>query len=70
VMIFSRMMTMTMARTPEGKSRTTRVPAATPSRGAFNRCVKSAQLAIADAAANSDHLVSPEDANRLATARQ
>ncbi len=41
------------------------------SRGnAFNGTVKGVQLAIADAAENSDHLVSPEDAIRIAMARQ
>jgi arylsulfatase A-like enzyme len=41
------------------------------SRGnAFNGRVKGVQLAIADAAENSDHLVSPEDAIRIAMARQ
>ena len=41
------------------------------SRGnAFNGKVKGVQLAIADAAENSDHLVSPEDAIRIAMARQ
>jgi len=37
---------------------------------AFNGTVKGVQLAIADAAENSDHLVSPEDAIRIAMARQ
>ena len=41
------------------------------SRGnAFNGRVKGVQLAIADAAESSDHLVSPEDAIRIAMARQ
>ena len=41
------------------------------SRGnAFNGIVKGVQLAIADAAENADHLVSPEDAIRIATAQQ
>src|SRR5271167_3317965 len=41
------------------------------SRGnAFNGRVKGVQLAIADAAENSDHLVSPEVAIRIAMARQ
>src|SRR6266480_4156725 len=41
------------------------------SRGnAFNGSVKGVQLAIADAAENSDHLVLPEDAIRVAMARQ
>jgi arylsulfatase A-like enzyme len=41
------------------------------SRGnAFNGRVKGVQLAIADAAESSDHLVSPEDAIRVAMARQ
>jgi arylsulfatase len=41
------------------------------SRGnAFNGSVKGVQLAIADAAENSHHLVSPEDAIRIAMARQ
>ena len=37
---------------------------------AFNGIVKGMQLAIADAAENADHLVSPEDAIRIAMARQ
>jgi arylsulfatase len=36
----------------------------------FNGRVKGVQLAIADAAENSDHLVKPEDAIRIAMARQ
>lgn len=41
------------------------------SRGnAFNGRVKGVQLAIAEAAVDLDHLVSPEDAVRLAMARQ
>jgi arylsulfatase len=41
------------------------------SRGnAFNGTVKGVQLAIGDAAESSDHLVSPEDAIRIAMARQ
>ena len=41
------------------------------SRGnAFNGVVKGVQLAIADAAENSDHHVSPEEAIRIAMARQ
>jgi hypothetical protein len=41
------------------------------SRGnAFNGRVKGVQLAIAEAAENSDHLVAPEDAIRIAMARQ
>ena len=41
------------------------------SRGnAFNGTVKGVQLAIADAAESLDHLVSPEDAVRIAMARQ
>jgi len=41
------------------------------SRGnAFNGQVKGVQLAIADAAKSSDHLVSPEEAIRVAMARQ
>jgi hypothetical protein len=41
------------------------------SRGnAFNGTVKGVQLAIGEAAENSDHLVSPEDAIRIAMARQ
>ena len=41
------------------------------SRGnAFNGRVKGVQLAIAEAAENSDHLVSPEEAIRIAMARQ
>jgi arylsulfatase A-like enzyme len=41
-----------------------------PGDNAFNGKVKGVQLAIADAAENSDHLVSPEDAIRIAMARQ
>jgi arylsulfatase len=37
---------------------------------AFNGKVKGVQIAIADAAENSDHLVKPEDAIRMAMARQ
>ncbi len=37
---------------------------------AFNGRVKEVQLAIADAAENSDHLVKPEDVMRVAMARQ
>ena len=41
------------------------------SRGnAFNGRVKGIQLAIADAAEDVDHLVKPEDAIRIAMARQ
>jgi arylsulfatase len=41
------------------------------SRGnAFNGRIKGLQLAVADAAVDLDHLVSPEDAVRLAMARQ
>ena len=36
----------------------------------FNGTVKGAQIAIADAAESSDHLVNPEDAIRIAMARQ
>jgi len=36
----------------------------------FNGEVKGVQLAILDAAENSDHLVKPEDAIRMAMARQ
>jgi arylsulfatase A-like enzyme len=41
-----------------------------PGDNAFNGRVKGVQLAIADAAENSDHLVSPEEAMRVAMARQ
>src|SRR4029077_21201430 len=41
-----------------------------PQGNAFNGRVKGVQLAIADAAENSDHLVKPEDAIHLAMARQ
>ena len=41
-----------------------------PRGNAFNGRVKGVQLAIADAAENSDHLVSPEEAVRIAMARQ
>ena len=37
---------------------------------AFNGTVKGVQLAIAEAAESSDHLVSPEEAIRIAMARQ
>ena len=37
---------------------------------AFNGRVKGVQLAIAEAAENSDHLIKPEDAMRMAMARQ
>jgi arylsulfatase len=36
----------------------------------FSGRVKGVQIAIADAAENSDHLVSPEEAVRIAMARQ
>ena len=36
----------------------------------FNGRVKGVQIAIADAAENADHLVSPEEAIRIAMARQ
>jgi len=41
-----------------------------PRGNAFSGTVKGVQLAIADAAESSDHLVSPEDAIRIAMARQ
>jgi arylsulfatase A-like enzyme len=41
-----------------------------PQGNAFNGTVKGVQLAIADAAENADHLVNPEDAIRVAMARQ
>ena len=41
-----------------------------PRDNGFNGIVKGVQLAIADAAENSDHLVKPEDAIRVAMARQ
>ena len=41
-----------------------------PRGNAFNGRVKGVQLAIADAAENADHLVDPEDAIRIAMARQ
>jgi arylsulfatase len=41
-----------------------------PRGNAFNGQVKGVQIAVADAAENSDHLVSPEDAVRIAMARQ
>ncbi|MDM0048843.1 arylsulfatase [Variovorax sp. J22R115] len=41
-----------------------------PQDNAFNGRVKGVQLAIADAAESVDHLVSPEDALRIAMARQ
>jgi arylsulfatase len=41
-----------------------------PRGNAFNGRVKGVQIAIADAAESSDHLVSPEEAIRIAMARQ
>ena len=41
-----------------------------PQGNAFNGQVKGVQLAIADAAESADHLVNPEDAIRIAMARQ
>jgi arylsulfatase len=41
-----------------------------PQGNAFNGTVKGVQLSIVDAAENSDHLVKPEDAIRVAMARQ
>jgi arylsulfatase len=41
-----------------------------PHGNAFNGRVKGVEIAIADAAVNSDHLVSPEEAVRIALARQ
>jgi arylsulfatase len=41
-----------------------------PGNNAFNGKVRGVQIAIADAAENSDHLVKPEDAIRMAMARQ
>jgi hypothetical protein len=41
-----------------------------PRGNAFTGRVKGVQIAIAEAAENSDHLVSPEDAIRIAMARQ
>lgn len=41
-----------------------------PHGNAFNGRVIGVQLAISDAAENSDHLVSPEEALRVAMARQ
>ncbi len=41
-----------------------------PQGNGFNGTVKGVQIAIADAAENSDHLVSPEDALRVAMGRQ
>ena len=41
-----------------------------PRGNAFNGRVKGVQIATADAAENSDHLVSPEEALRIAMARQ
>lgn len=42
----------------------------TPGKTAFNGTVKGVQISIADAPENSDHLVDPEDAIRIALARQ
>ena len=47
-----------------------RVPGLRLARQCLQRTVKGVQLAIGDAAENSDHLVSPEDAIRIAMARQ
>jgi len=41
-----------------------------PRGNAFNGQVRGVQLAIADAAESADHLVSPEEAIRIAMARQ
>jgi arylsulfatase len=41
-----------------------------PGDNAFNGKVKGVQLAIADAAESADHLINPEDAIRMAMARQ
>ena len=41
-----------------------------PAHNAFNGRVKGVQLAIADAAQSANHVVSPEDAVRIALARQ
>jgi arylsulfatase len=41
-----------------------------PHGNAFSGRVKGVQIAIADAAENSDHMVSPEEAVRIAMARQ
>ena len=41
-----------------------------PRGNAFNGEVKGVQLAIAEAAEDLDHLISPEDAIRMAMARQ
>ncbi len=41
-----------------------------PQNNEFNGKVKGVQIAIAEDAVNSDHLVSPEDAVRIAMARQ
>jgi len=41
-----------------------------PKDNAFNGTVKGVQLAIADAAQSADHLIKPEDAIRIAMARQ
>ena len=41
-----------------------------PHGNAFNGTVKGVQLAIAEAAQDSDHLIAPEDAIRIAMARQ
>jgi len=41
-----------------------------PQGNAFNGKVKGVQLAIAEAAETADHLVDPEDAIRVAMARQ
>ena len=46
------------------------LPGLRPARQRLQRRVKGVQIAIADAAENADHLVSPEDAIRIAMARQ
>jgi len=45
-------------------------PKYAPGNNAFNGKVKGVQIAIADAAENTDHLINPEDAMRMAMARQ
>ena len=41
-----------------------------PHGNGFNGTVKGVQLAVADAAESSDHMIDPENAIRLAMARQ
>ena len=46
------------------------LPGLRPARERVHRSVKGVQIAIAEAAESADHLVSPEEAMRIAMARQ